>query len=100
MIDKMMMDEDVTAKKGIFEYILSGREKVLSIRAFTPNQKREAYERQNHKCPYCTNEGVDKEWQIDEMEADHQKPWHEGGKTVSENCVMLCKHHNREKGGR
>jgi 5-methylcytosine-specific restriction endonuclease McrA len=28
---------------------------------------------------------------IDEMEADHITPWHEGGKTVSENCQMLCK---------
>lgn len=99
-VKRLMMDEDVTSKKGIFEYILSGREKVLSIRAFTPNMKREAYERQNHKCPYCEAEGVNKEWQIEEMEGDHQKPWHEGGRTISENCVMLCKAHNREKGGK
>lgn len=98
-VKTLMMDEDVTAKKGIFEYILSGREKVLSIRGFTPNMKREAYERQNHKCPYCNNEGVDKEWKIEEMEADHQIPWHAGGKTISDNCVMLCKVHNRVKGG-
>ncbi|MBE5886001.1 MAG: DUF262 domain-containing protein [Lachnospiraceae bacterium] len=98
-VKRLMMDEDVTAKKGIYEYILSGREKTLSIRAFTPNQKREAYERQNHKCPYCEAEGVDKEWKIDEMEADHITPWHSGGRTISENCKMLCKSHNRQKGG-
>jgi hypothetical protein len=98
-VKRLMMDEDVTAKKGIYEYILSGREKVLSIRAFTPNQKREAYERQNHRCPYCEAEGVDREWEIDEMEADHITPWHEGGRTIPENCKMLCKPHNRQKGG-
>jgi len=49
---------------------LSGREKALSIRAFSPNQKREAYERQNHRCPYCEAEGVNKEWDIDEMDAE------------------------------
>ena len=74
-----MMDEDVTSKKGIYEYILSGREKVLSIRAFTNNQKRGAYERQNHRCPYCEAEGVNKQWSIEEMQADHIKPWSEGG---------------------
>lgn len=99
-IKTLMMDEDVTKKSGIYPYILTGLEKYLSIRAFTDNMKREAYERQNHKCPYCTNAGIDKEWQIEEMEGDHQKPWHEGGKTVAENCVMLCKAHNREKGGK
>ena len=62
--------------------------------------KREAYERQNHRCPHCTNAGIDKEWAIEEMEGDHLTPWHEGGKTVAENCVMLCKTHNREKGGK
>ena len=99
-IVRLMMDEDVTAKKGIYEYILSGSEKVLSIRTFSPNQKREAYERQSHKCPMCTAEGVDKEWSIEEMEADHITPWHDGGRTVSENCQMLCKAHNRLKGGK
>ena len=98
-VKRLMMDEDVTAKKGIYEYVLSGREKALSIRAFTLNQKREAYERQNHRCPYCEAEGVNKEWDIDEMEADYITPWHEGGKTVPENCKMLCKAHNRRKGG-
>lgn len=98
-IKRLMADEDVTSKKGIYEYVLSGRQKVLSIRAFTQNQKREAYERQNHRCPYCVNEGINKTWRIEEMEADHITPWHEGGRTISENCQMLCKEHNRRKGG-
>ena len=50
-------------------------------------------------CPFCTAEGVNKEWELDEMEGDHITPWHEGGRSIPENCVMLCKAHNRQKGG-
>ena len=101
-IQRLMMDRDVTKKSGIYEYILSDkkREKCLSIRAFDDIDKNEAYERQEHKCPHCQNEGNDKEWDISEMEADHITPWHEGGKTIAENCQMLCKEHNRRKGGK
>ena len=97
-VKRLMMDEDVTSKKGIYEYILSGREKVLSIRTFTDNQKREAYERQNHRCPYCEAEGVNKQWSIEEMQADHIKPWSEGGRTIADNCQMLCSRCNATKG--
>ena len=45
-ISRLMQDEDVTKKSGIYEYILTRNEKYLSIRAFTTNNKREAYERQ------------------------------------------------------
>lgn len=101
-VKRLMMDEDVTAKKGIFEYVLSGntREKVLNIREFTPNMKREAYERQNGICPFCAAEGNSLPYEIDQMQADHIKPWHEGGKTEAANCQMLCKDHNRRKSGK
>ena len=101
-VKKLMMDEDVTAKKGIFEYLLSDkkREKCLNIRAFTPNMKREAYERQEGVCPYCLAEGFGAPYEIDQMEADHIIPWHDGGKTEAANCQMLCKEHNRSKGGK
>ncbi len=94
-IKKLMQDEDVTKKSGIYPYVLTKKERYLSIRAFTPNTKREAYERQNGICPVCK-----KEFTIGEMEADHIKPWHEGGKTVAENCQMLCKDDNRIKSGK
>lgn len=94
-IKKLMQDEDVTKKSGIYPYLLTGKEKYLSIRAFTPQQKREAYERQNGICVHCK-----KHFEIDEMEADHITPWHEGGKTNTENCQMLCKNCNRTKSGR
>ena len=90
-----MQDEDVTKKSGIYEYVLTRNEKYLSIRAFTDKQKREAYERQKGICAKCK-----KHFEIEEMEADHITPWHEGGKTISKNCQMLCKTHNRAKGNR
>ena len=43
------------------------------------------------------NEGL--ELYENEMEADHIKPWHDGGKTISENCQMLYKQDNRIKSG-
>jgi hypothetical protein len=93
-IAALMADEDVTKKRGIYSYVLDGKEKHLSIRAFSPNQKREAYERQEGICPMC-----DEHFELDEMEADHITPWHEGGKTLADNCQMLCLEDNRRKGG-
>jgi len=94
-IAKLMEDEDVTNKKGIYSYVLTRKEKFLNIRVFTEKQKRGAYERQKSVCPVCK-----KKWKIEEMEADHITPWHEGGKTISENCQMLCKDDNRRKSGK
>ena len=99
-IAKLMQDEDVTKKSGIYPYVLTGQEKYLNIRAFTDKMKREAYERQKGICPHCKGENKKKKWNISEMEADHIRPWHEGGKTVSENCQMLCKQDNRTKSGK
>lgn len=94
-ISDLMADEDVTNKKGIYSYVLTRKEKHLNIRAFSPNQKREAYERQKGICVVCKEK-----FEIEEMEADHITPWHEGGKTSAENCQMLCKEDNRRKSGK
>jgi hypothetical protein len=94
-ITKLMQDEDVTKKSGIYQYLLTRNEKYLSIRAFTDKQKREVYEKQKGICAKCK-----KEFELSEMEADHITPWHEGGKTISKNCQMLCKHDNRIKSGK
>lgn len=99
-IAKLMQDEDVTKKSGIYPYVLSRKETYLSIRTFTNNMKREAYERQKGICPFCKSENKKKKWEIKEMEADHITPWHAGGKTIAENCQMLCKPHNRTKSGK
>ena len=94
-IAKLMEDEDVGNKKGIYTYVLTHKEKHLNIRAFSPNQKREAYERQKGICVVCKEH-----FEIEGMEADHITPWHEGGKTSAENCQMLCKECNRRKSGK
>lgn len=93
-----MLDDDVTNKRGVYLYVLSGNEKHLNIRAFTDNEKRQVYERQGGICPYCVAEHREKtHYEFEEMEADHITPWCEGGKTNVDNCQMLCKEHNRRK---
>lgn len=94
-ISELMEDEDVGSKKGIYTYVLTRKEKHLNIRSFSPNQKREAYERQKGICVVCKEK-----FEIEEMEADHITPWHEGGKTSAENCQMLCREDNRRKSGK
>jgi hypothetical protein len=96
-VARLMEDEDVDKKSGIYPYLLDGDERHLNIRAFSPNMKREAYERQKGICPKCKEK---KKWELDEMEGDHIKPWHEGGPTTAKNCQMLCKDHNRRKSGK
>lgn len=93
-IGTLMEDEDVTRKKGIYAYVLTRKEKHLNIRSFTDKQKREAYEKQKGICTVCK-----KHFELDQMEADHITPWHDGGKTNAENCQMLCKEDNRRKSG-
>ena len=94
-VTKLMKDDDVTNRKGIYIYLLTGDEKHLNIRAFSDNDKRQAYERQEGICPICKDVFL-----IEGMEADHITPWCEGGKTVIENCQMLCKECNRRKSNR
>jgi len=95
LIAALMMDDDVGRKAGIYPYVLDGDERHLNIRAFSDNMKREAFERQKGICAKCK-----KKFELGEMEADHIKPWHEGGKTNAANCQMLCKDDNRRKSGK
>lgn len=91
-IRALMSDDDVTKKAGIYLYVLNGQEKHLSIRGFTDNQKREAYEQQAGICPSCKDH-----FELAAMHADHKTPWSKGGKTIAKNCVMLCAPCNRKK---
>lgn len=92
-IQKLILDEDVSNHKGIYEYLLDGNEKHLNIRGFTDNQKRRAFTKQGGKCircgKICSN--------INEMEADHITPWSQGGHTTDDNLQMLCIDCNRRK---
>jgi len=92
---KLILDDDVAKKSGIYPYILTRDERHLSIREFSVAMKQKVYERQNGICVKCR-----KHFELDEMEADHITPWHESGKTVEENCQLLCKTDNRIKSGK
>ena len=97
-ISYLMQDDDITKRSGIYEYLLSGEEKHLNIRAFTDTMKRKVYEKQKGICPHCKAEKREKiHWELEEMEADHITPWCEGGKTEISNCQLLCCEHNRRK---
>jgi hypothetical protein len=99
-VAELMQDDEVQKKSGIFFYVLTKDEKYLNLRAFTDNQKREAYERQKGICVAKNAVCDNAHFEIEEMEADHIDPWHDGGKTTAENCQMLCKEDNRRKSGK
>ncbi len=94
-IAELIEDDEVDNKKGIYEYLLTGDEKTLNLRDFDEKTKVKQYEKQKGICPVCK-----KHFEIDEMEADHIIPWHNGGKTTEKNCQMLCKQDNRTKSGK
>lgn len=88
----LIADDDVTKKKGIYEYLFDRDPKHLSIRAFTEGMKLKKYTEQKGICP-CCGEHFD----YSKMEGDHITPWSEGGKTEYSNLQMLCKKCNRTK---
>lgn len=84
---------DITNQRGIYEYVLDGDERHLSIRRFSENMKRTAYERQKGVCCMCGEH-----FDFGQMHGDHIVPWSKGGRTVAENCQMLCRMCNAAKG--
>ena len=88
----LMSDEEITKKSGIYEYLLSGEEKFLSLREFRESEKRTAYEKQKGICALCKEP-----FDFDQMQGDHIIPWSKGGKTELKNCQMLCQKCNLEK---
>ena len=89
---QLMSDDEVTKMKGIYEYILRKDEKYLNLRAFTDNEKRLMYERQDGLCNIRK-----KPYPIEDMHADHITPWSQSGKTTVENGQMIHKDENRRK---
>ena len=94
-ISKLILDSDVQKQMGIIPYVLTGDERHLDLRGFPEDIKLTVWEKQHHICPSCQ-----KEFDYEFMEGDHITPWREGGRTVIENCQMLCRECNRRKGGR
>lgn len=91
-ISSLLADEDVTKKSGVYEYVLTGDERCLSIRAFDERDKRAAYEKQKGICPICKEH-----FEYEEMHGDHIIAWSKGGHTTHDNCQMLCKDCNLKK---
>lgn len=94
-VAKLMADDEVQNKRGIYEYVLTRNEKYLNIRTFEQRISRAVYEKQRGICPICGGH-----FDIGDMEADHIIPWHKGGKTEKDNCQMLCMKCNRTKSGK
>lgn len=112
-ITTLRTDRAVTRKRGIYEYLLSGKTKpqLLEVRLFDDGTKIAAYEQQTTEaksggtsnCPQCaigTDANKTRMYRLDEMEADHVTAWSKGGKSTLGNCTMLCVMHNRAKGNR
>ena len=91
-VEKLLDDDEVQRESGIYPYVLTRKAKHLNLRAFDDRMKRRIYRKQEGICAIC-----EKEFEIDKMEADHKRPWSEGGKTEEANCQMLCRKCNREK---
>ena len=90
-----LSDDEIQKPQGIIPYVLTGAERYLDLRAFPEKIKLAVWEQQGHKCTLCG-----KEFDIEFMEADHITPWCDGGRTVLENCQVLCRECNRRKGGK
>ena len=114
-IQELLADWQVTDKKGIYEYVLSGealeKRPLLNIRLFDKSVIKSVYTKQTQdakangcsNCPMCAQAGGANKARIyeeKEMDADHATAWSRGGATDISNCVMLCKTHNRSKGNR
>ncbi|MXX96950.1 MAG: DUF262 domain-containing protein [Rhodothermaceae bacterium] len=94
---KLMNDDEVQKKSGVYEYVLGGQvtESLLNLRTFDDKVKFKVYAKQDGKCNRCGAE-IKKH----EAHADHIKPWSKGGKTDEENCQVLCAPCNLHKGAR
>lgn len=91
-ISELYQDVELKNKSGVYEYILTGNSKYLNLRIFEDHIKKSIYEKQDGKCAHCS-----KEFPLNQMHADHIKPWSLGGKTEPDNCQVLCQFCNAKK---
>ncbi len=112
-VRKLYGDFYIKRKRGIFEFILGGKQnfRLLEVRVFDDAIKHSVYEKQTKEavkkkksnCPMCaighdTNNA--RIYKLNEMDADHVTAWSKGGISSEGNCQMLCVTHNRAKGNR
>jgi hypothetical protein len=91
----LAFDDTITNQKGIYPFILTREEKYLNIRKFSDNIKTKVYKKQNEKCNLCNDR-----FDLSQMHADHISPWHKGGKSIEDNCQLLCIKCNLKKSGK
>ncbi len=85
-------------KKEMLTNFLSqtqGLELLDPTRFFNDYEKVAIYEKAKSQCAIC---GKHVPWK--EFEADHVKPWSQGGKTLFDNAQLLCRECNRSKGSK
>lgn len=112
-VKKLAADDEVTDRKGIFEYVLGGSTdtKLLNVRVFDAKVKKATYEKQTQaaeakgesNCPLCAighDANKSRIYALNEMDADHVSAWSKAGDSSAKNCQMLCVMHNRAKGNR
>ncbi|MDE2636574.1 MAG: HNH endonuclease [Chloroflexota bacterium] len=88
-----LLDDDDVMESGICPFVITRDRKYIYKRTFDDKVKRRVFKNQGGICKFCK-----REFKLHEMEADHIKPWSEGGKSNEENCQMLCVNCNRTKG--
>lgn len=92
-IRSLILDDEVNEKpKGFYPYVVSGDSKCLFQRQFKKTMKEKKYVEQDGICPICGGR-----FTLAQMEADHVKPWKDGGTTTYDNLQMLCQDCNRRK---
>lgn len=112
-VNKLAADDEVTNRRGIFEYVLGGSTdtKLLNVRVFDEKVKKATYAKQTQaaqatgesNCPFCAighDANKNRIYQFKEMDADHVSAWSKAGDSTAKNCQMLCVTHNRAKGNR
>lgn len=112
-VKMLAADDEVTNRKGIFEYVLGGSTdtKLLNVRIFDEKVKKATYAKQTQaaqaakvsNCPLCAighDANQKRLYEFSEMDADHVSAWSKAGASSAKNCQMLCVTHNRAKGNR
>lgn len=94
-VTRLMMDDEVQKKSGIYPYVLNHDKRHLNLRVFSPAQKQKTFEQQKGVCRMCGEQ-----FSIEEMAGDHITPWARGGQTTDDNCQMLCRPCNAQKGAK
>lgn len=91
-ITRLLLNDEVQNKSGIYAYLLDGDESHLNLRAFPEQMKLAKYTEQDGKCGKCKTAKP-----YNEMQGDHIIAWTKNGKTELSNLEMLCQTCNAKK---